>query len=345
MGDCHRFDCRKYNTSVTPGALKRIMCWLTGARSVSYNIIVTDGQAIGGGKNMKKPLLAILMALLLALSGCGAPPSTTPPVIYSAPELKYRLISNFGDLFYVDRDFYPVAREGQEEKSALEQFPGIRADAAEFSAILEHLALPSKADYTNEEKLLIYREHKKLALGVEMTTSGDAYHFILRVGEGQGQRIEGTITPSGKITVLKKEPSSNTYPICLARGTLIDTPDGPVPVEQLRQGMAVWTVNEMGERTAAVVARTVATPVPPSFQVVRVRLNDSRTVTASWGHPTAEGRALGDYHAGDTLDGALVAAVEQVTYEGGATYDLLPSGMTGLYWANGILLKSTLATN
>ncbi|MDP2744227.1 MAG: Hint domain-containing protein [Dehalococcoidia bacterium] len=300
---------------------------------------------------MQKSLLAFkwwlpLAAVMFILpSGCGAPPSTTPPVIYSAPELKYRLIFNFGDLFYVDRDFYPVAREGQEEKNALEQFPAIRADAAEFSAIVEHLALQSKADYTTEEKLLIYREHKKLSLGVEMSPSGDAYHFTLRVGEGQGQRIEGTITTSGKITVLKKEPSFNTRPICLARGTLIDTPGGPVPVEQLRQGMAVWTVNEMGERTAAVVARTVATPVPPSFQVVRVRLNDGRTVTASMGHPTADGRPLGDYHAGDTLDGALVAAVEPIAYEGGATYDLLPSGRTGLYWANGILLKSTLATN
>jgi hypothetical protein len=48
---------------------------------------------------------------------------------------------------------------------------------------------------------------------------------------------------------------------------------------------------------------------------------------------------------GDTLDGALVIVVEQVIYEGGATYDLLPGGPTGLYWANGILLKSTLAAD
>lgn len=48
---------------------------------------------------------------------------------------------------------------------------------------------------------------------------------------------------------------------------------------------------------------------------------------------------------GDVLDGALVATVEYVPYNSGATYDLLPSGSTGLYWANGILLKSTLTTN
>jgi len=272
-------------------------------------------------------------------------PTPTPPVIYSIPELKYLLISNFDQVFYVDPDFYPVAQEGQEEKNALEQFPIISANAAEFSAILKHLGLPNKDEYTNEEKLLIYREHKKLTLAVEMTASGDTYHFILRVVEGQGERIKGTITRSGEIRVLKREPSFNTYPICLAKGTLIDTPSGSVPVEQFRKGMSVWTVDDSGKRIATTVVEVAVTSVPSSFQVVMVRLNDGRTLTASWGHPTVEGRALGNYQAGDTLDGALVITVEHVIYNGGATYDLLPTGSTGLYWANGILLKSTLATS
>jgi hypothetical protein len=291
----------------------------------------------------------ILLGIVSIFAGACVqqPPSPppTPPVFYSIPDLKYLLISNFDQVFYVDPDFYPVAREGQEEKNALEQFPVISANAAEFSAILKHLGLPNKGEYTNEEKLRIYREHKKLTLAVEMTTSGDTYHFILRVGEGQGERIEGTITRSGKIKVLNREPSFNTYPICLAKGTLIDTPSGPVPVEQFLKGMAVWTVDDSGRRIAAAVVETEVTSVPSFFQVVMVRLNDGRTVTASWGHPTLEGRALGNYQVGDTLDGALVITVENVIYNGGATYDLLPAGSTGLYWANGILLKSTLATN
>lgn len=272
-------------------------------------------------------------------------PTPTPPVIYSLPELKYRLISNFDNVFFVDPDFYPVARGGQEQENALEQFPNISANTAEFSSILEHLGLPNKADYTDEEKLLIYREHKQLMYGVQVIPSGDVYNFTLRVGEGQGERIEGTITPSGEIKVLKREPSFNTYPICLARGTIIDTPSGPVPVEQLHKGMAVWTVDDLGKRAAAAVVETAVTSVPSSFQVVRLRLNDGRTVTASLGHPAAEGRALGDYQVGDTLDGALVMAVEYVAYDSGATYDILPAGSTGLYWANRVLLKSTLTTN
>ncbi len=293
--------------------------------------------------------IVFMLGVVSVLAGACVqqPPSPPPPppVIYSVPELKYLLIANFGDVFYVDRDFYPVAREGIEEQNALEQFPAIRADDAEFSAILAHLSLPNKTEYTTEEKISIYREHKKLTLGVELTASGDVYTFVLRTGENQGERIEGTITTAGKITVTKREPSFNTRPICLARGTLIDTPGGPVPVEQLGKGMPVWTVDESGKRVAAVVNETVSTPVPSSFQVVRVILSDGRSVTASAGHPTAAGQALGSYQVGDTLDGALVIAVEHLAYDSGVTYDLLPSGSTGLYWANGVLLKSTLTTS
>ena len=285
--------------------------------------------------------LAAMFIAACAKSGTTTPPS--PPVVYSVPELKYQLIAGFGDVFYVDFDYYPVAREGQEEKKALEQFPVIRADSDEFSAILRHLGLPDKADYTTEEKVLIYREHKKLTRGIEMTASGDVYHFVLRIGENQGERIEGIITPSGKITVSKREKSFNTYPICLARGTLIAVPGGQVSVEQLREGMAVWSVDASGKRIIAVMGKTVVTPVPASFQVVRVTLSDGRSVTASPGHSTVAGRVLGDYAVGDNLDGAIVTSVERVAYGGGATYDLLPSGPTGRYWANNILLMSTLA--
>jgi len=37
-----------------------------------------------------------------------------------------------------------------------------------------------------------------------------------------------------------------------------------------------------------------------------------------------------------------VASADRVAYPGGATFDLLPSGSTGNYWANGVLLASTL---
>ncbi len=287
--------------------------------------------------------IAVILLIVTAIFSNACAQQPIPPVTYSVPELKYILLAHFDDVFYVDPDFYPIAREGQEDKNALEQFPIISADTTEFSAILKNLELPNKTDYTNEEKLLIYREHKRLSLAIEMTVSGNIYRFVLRVGKGQGERVEGTITPSGKIVVLKREPSFNTYPICLTEGTLIATPSGSVPVEELRKGLVVYTADDAGKRIVTVLVETTIVPVSCSFQVVKVRLNDGRTVATSPGHPTAEGQPLGEYRVGDTLDGGRVITVEHIIYNGDATYDLLPAGSTGLYWANGILLKSTLA--
>jgi len=71
-------------------------------------------------------------------------------------------------------------------------------------------------------------------------------------------------------------------------------------------------------------------------------LADGRQVTASAGHPTLDGRALGQLQVGDILDGSEVISVEIIHLHDSGTYDLLPSGASGAYWANGILLRSTL---
>jgi hypothetical protein len=295
-----------------------------------------------GKLTIVKWLVLILGVFALVPVACRAQPTPTPPVEYSAPELEYRLISNFGDVFWCDPDIYPIAREGQEQANALEQFPAISANTTEFSAILAHLGLPEKSEYSDEEKLQIYREHKKLTYALQMALAGNLYDFTLRVGEGQGEKIDGTITKSGVIKVMNRETSFNTCPICLAEGTLINTPYGPVPVEQIRKGMVVWTTDLAGKREPAVVTETAKTAVPASFRMVRVILNDGRSVMASAGHPTADGRPLGNYEAGEILDGGRILTLEYVPYDGNATYDLLPSGDTGFYWANGILLRSTM---
>ena len=45
---------------------------------------------------------------------------------------------------------------------------------------------------------------------------------------------------------------------------------------------------------------------------------------------------------GDELDGAIVVGIDRVAYGDGATYDILPNSASAAYWANGILLGSTL---
>ena len=77
--------------------------------------------------------------------------------------------------------------------------------------------------------------------------------------------------------------------------------------------------------------------------MVHFILSDGRELWASPGHPTADGRRLDDLKVGNLMDGAPVTFIERIPYNGSATYDILPSGSTGFYWANGILLGSTRA--
>jgi len=291
--------------------------------------------------------LVLLLVTIAVLTACESGSSTTsstssPTMVHNRFELEYQLLDTFSDVFWCDPDFYPIAREGQEDDNAMEQFQVIRANQEEFSAILDRLGLPRKSVYTDDEKLAVYRQHKELMYAVQVNLSGSVYQFNLRIGQEEGQRVEGTITSSGDMKIRLQEPSINTCPICLSLGTLIDTPTGLIPVEQLNSGMTAWTVNEWGNRVPARIIQTIATPVPSCLPMISLNLNDGRTLTASYRHPTAESRVLGDYRVGDTLDGGIVTAIKQTNYEHGATYDFLPSGKTGLYWANGILLKSTL---
>ena len=107
--------------------------------------------------------------------------------------------------------------------------------------------------------------------------------------------------------------------------------------------MTVWTTDEAGIRVAGRVMAVGSTPVPRTHQVVHLVLSDGRTVDVSPGHPLPDGRRLGDLRPGDPVDGATVVSAALEAYDSGATFDLLPSGPTGTYWANDILLASTLA--
>lgn len=132
------------------------------------------------------------------------------------------------------------------------------------------------------------------------------------------------------------------YKKCLPEGARIATPRGEVPVRDLVAGDEVWTVDARGERVAAPVAVVRAVPLDGAHAVVELTLADGRVVRASWGHPDVAGRELGTLTVGDVLDGAAVTRVRHVPYAGGATWDLRPEGATGAYWADGVLVGTTL---
>lgn len=275
-----------------------------------------------------------------------AAPATHIPTLASAlspTELKYKVLDEFPDFFFCDPDYYPIARE-DETVLALQRFAEIQANADEFQTILQHSHLDGVTTFSDEQKLLIYREHKKLN-AIYFELAGEKYQFQIQTGsEGQqGTVITATIDGNGSIDVLQKESSFPTCPICLAVGTLIDTPRGAVRVEDVKVGDQVWTMNEAGQRVVAVIVRIGSIQVPANHQMVHVTLKDGRELWASPRHPTADGRTLGGLQIGDMLDGVQIVQIEEVPYNETFTFDILPAGDTGFYWANGILLGSTLA--
>ena len=299
----------------------------------------------------KRVVWAVLGSRMVALAGaillvaCGsAPPAPvvgTPLTVY---ELKFKVIDAVGAPLYCDPDVYPIAREGGELASAIAEYPRIRAQADLYSAIIAHEHLPS-GDLTDAQKLTAYRAYKLLNALVP-TQSGNEYSFEYRVATTPGpvQLVKGTVRVDGVVSVTSKTPSGRpNCPICLAASTLIATPSGPVRVVDIKPGMLVWTAALNGKRVAVAVLEIGNTQVPAGHLMVHLVLADGRELLASPGHRTADGRALGSLAAGDSLDGSTIRLWELVPYSGDRTYDLLPAGPTATYWANGVLLSSTLS--
>jgi len=255
-------------------------------------------------------------------------------------ELKYRLEEKFGKATFCG----PPVVSSDYEDELLKQFPSA-STIEEFTTILKHLNIANDGFWTDQEKLTIVREHNRLSV-ISLEPYSGKYKFNIRSQspDDKGEFIfEGLITQAGAITTTKKEPYPYGCPICLAENTLIDTPSGLIAVQNLQEGEEVWTLNSFGLRIPAKIVKTIRVPAPTDHRVIHFVLDDSRELFVSPFHPTGDGRIIGELSVGDVFDGGRVLIAESVSYQKDFTYDILPSGETGLYWANSILVGSTLS--
>ena len=279
-------------------------------------------------------------------AGVGPTPTRArvpSPTLTSAlvVDLKYALLTRFPSIFFCDPDLYPVAHDVSDQEIA-NRVAQLAQNPAEYQAILKHLGLAGATTLSPAQRRQIDGERKRLN-AVQLQPAGQAYTFGLRTAEQpRALAIQGVITPGGVITITQQQPTIATCPSCLAGSTLIDTPRGAFPVKDLKEGMPVWTVDRAGNRQPSVIVKTVRRPVPVDSPIVHLVLDDGRELWVSAAHPTLDGRRIGDLAVGDLLDAARVLRMESSPLKDGATFDLLPAGETGAYWANGVLLASTL---
>jgi hypothetical protein len=147
-------------------------------------------------------------------------------------------------------------------------------------------------------------------------------------------------------TVCVPPTTSGTCPLgcvlcaCAAPDTPIATPDGERPIASLAVGDLVYSID--GAAIKAVPVRYVAKNPVTNHEVVRVVLDTGALLEISAEHPTADGRSFGDLVAGARLDAATVREVRRVPYAHPHTYDILPASETGVYFAGGVAVASTL---
>ncbi|HYR61694.1 MAG TPA: Hint domain-containing protein [Actinomycetota bacterium] len=269
-------------------------------------------------------------------------PRPTPTGADPAWALRYLLLDHYPTFAFCDPDYYPVARVGGEQVNADDWWQRSRT-TPEALAILAHHHEAEPLDAA--QRLVAYQDHKRLTV-IQLTRATGGYDFALSISAAKSQpdtTVIGTISDAGTISERSRSPRPGGCPICLEAVTLIATPSGEIEVARIQPGDLVYSLDGSGRRVTVGVARVVRRDTPGPHLMVRLALADGRVLVAAGPHPAADGRLLRDLHAGERYDTSVVASVGYVESSAAATYDLLPAGTTGQYWANGILVGSTLS--
>ncbi len=292
-----------------------------------------------------------VLALLAMSPACRLGAGARYPVLSVPPgqmaTLKLDVLRALGGhLQYCDPDQFPIP-QGTPVDAAKRRMPIIQQDAQTYRAILAFERLnPNRLK--DQDLIRINDDYKQIQI-IQLHPESSSYRFVVAVGTNNPPgtttvEAAGTVDLSGHVQIAERHDVSGELmcPICLARNDMIATPGGDVPIQDMRIGMPIWTTDRRGRRIPGIVIRTGRIRALPGDEMVRLVLRDGRTILVSPGHPTPADGAVGDLRVGQAFEGTVVASVERIRYRGAETFDVLPSGPTGTYFANGVLLGSTL---
>ena len=180
---------------------------------------------------------------------------------------------------------------------------------------------------------------------------GLGYFTIMHIGDilnptcdGSAPLVITAINYPDSITVSVGKRIANPYgcPICLSADSEIKTPNGEVNVKDINDGMTVWSTDSNGTIIKSNVIKVNKVFVGDAQKIIDLQLTDGRELFVSPSHPTYDNRTIADLKIGERYDGSTVKSMELVQYKYQFTYDILPDSQTGDYFANGILVGSTL---
>lgn len=128
------------------------------------------------------------------------------------------------------------------------------------------------------------------------------------------------------------------------RNSLISVPRRLVQVSDLKIGSLVWTVDRSGNKVQVKIIKTNKRLASENHKMAHIILEDERKLIVSPSHPTLDNKELELLEKGQILDGSRIISIQIEPYKKKYTYDILPSGETNGYWANQILIGSTISS-
>jgi hypothetical protein len=141
-----------------------------------------------------------------------APPPATGSATASVWQLRYVLLGHYPDFAYCDPDYYPVAR-GDEQSAADAWWAGVNHTSPEVRTIIARHGFSEPL--TGDQRLVAYRDHKKLSV-ITMTTVSGGYEYELSTGMPGGRpdhTVTGVVTLDGTVHERSRRPRPGSCPI------------------------------------------------------------------------------------------------------------------------------------